>query len=247
MSVNIPYVISEAVSYYNQELGSINEKIKDTFFVEKKAKFIYVRRSSCDIVSVNCIKKIWENLNNNSYLGNPPWKANIFINGEWVSVTPSDIEIFEYIQRIKSGLNNDKEEINDNSEDVEEYGDYEFTEEETNIQYEMKQYMESELDNSDLEMLSSINDIEQIIYMLNKCIKNIFSEKYKSKKELFYKFFNIISKYTEKDINETNEKMKNNNDEKLRLKMDNLMNLYSSILEYKNIYNNLINLDHHKK
>ena len=242
MSTKIPYIISEAHPDYkrpwlNQEFGSINETLKDTFFIEKITEFICSRISSNNIVSVDCIQKFWENFYDDTYMCNLPWEAKIFINEKWVSVCPTNIEIFEYIQELKSG-DNAEEKMNCDDDD-EEYIDYEFTEEDIKIQNEMKQYIDTELDAPDLEVLTSLSDIEQIIYILNKCILNISSDKYNSNREIFYKFFNIISKCTQKDIDKTIEKMKNNDNEKLRLKMNNLMNLHSSLLEYKKVYHNL--------
>lgn len=243
MSVKIPYVISESHPDYkrpwlNQQFGSIDENLKDTFFVEKAVEFIYERIDAEDIESVDDIQKFWDNYYDDCYMDNSPWDARIYINGEWENVCPTNIEIFECIQRIKSGEKINKEEPSVSSDDEEiEFEEFEFTEEEEKVQQEMKKYMESELDKSDLESMSKMNNNEQIIYVLNKCMLNISSDKYKSNRELFYKFLNIILKYTEKDIAKTTEEMTANHDEKISLKLNYLMNIYGSLLEYRTIFN----------
>ena len=101
-----------------------------------------------------------------------------------------------------------------------------------------EKYIESELDKPDLETMSKMNQNEQIIYVLNKCMLNISSDKYKENSQLFYKVLNIILRVTEKDIALTTEEMEKKYDENLSLKLSHLMNVYSSILEYKTIVNN---------
>jgi hypothetical protein len=115
--------------------------------------------------------------------------------------------------------------------------DWDFTDEEQEIHEKMKAYVESELEKSDLEIMSKMNKNEQIIYVLSKCILNISSDKYKENRELFYKFLNIVLRITEKDISVTTEEMEKNHDEKLSLKLSNLINVYGSLLAYKTIFN----------
>lgn len=244
MTTKIPYIISESHPDYKrpyllQDFGTVDENLLNTFFVEKAAEFIYDRTDDEDIKSVDDITSFWENYFNEYYMDNTPWDAMIFINGEWENASPTNVEIFECIQRIKSGEKKIiKEETSVSSDEEEESFQYEFTEEEEAVQEEMKKYMESELDKSDLELMSKMNNNEQIIYVLNKCMLNISSDKYKSNRQLFYKFLNIILKYTEKDIALTTEEMEKNHDEKISLKLNYLMNIYGSLLEYKTIFNN---------
>lgn len=240
MTHKIPYVISEAYPDYkrpwlNQQFGTIDETLKDTFFVEKIAEFIYERTNDYDIKSVDDIVKFWDNYYyDDCYMDNKPWEARIFIYDQWEKVCITDVEIFECINRIKSEKNiNNKDEF-DFEED---FLKWELTDEEEEIQEKMKQYVESELETTDLELMSKMNQIEQIIYVLNKCMLNISSEKYKSNRELFYKFLNIILKLTEKDIDITTEELENNHDDKTSLKLNYLMNIYGSLLEYKTIFN----------
>ena len=108
MSLKIPYVISEAhpdykIPWLDQQFGTIDQDLKDTFFVEKAAEFIFDRIDSEDIESVDDIQKFWNNFYDDSYMNNAVWDARIFINGKWKNVCPTNIEIFECIQRIKSG------------------------------------------------------------------------------------------------------------------------------------------------
>ena len=248
MTTKIPYVISEAYPDYKrpsleQHFGTIDEQLIGTFFVEKAAEFIYERTDMDDHQTVDDIKSFWENYFDEYYMDNSPWDARIFINGEWENVCPSNVEIFECLNRMRTVEKNKEDE--ENEEESEESNceegllDWDFTDEEKEIQEEMKKYMETELDKSDLELMSTMNSTEQIIYLLNKCLLNISSEKYKSNQDLFYKFLNIILRFTEKDIAVTTEEMTKNHDEKISLKLNYLMNIYGSLLEYKTIYNSL--------
>lgn len=241
MSNKIPYVISESHPdykrpYLDQDFGAIDENLKDTFFVEKAAEFIYDRTNSDDIRTVDDITDFWENYFNGYYMDNSPWEARIFMNGEWENACPTNVEIFECLNRMKIAEENEEDEENlDYEEDL---LNWELTDEEQQIKTQMKEYMESELENTDLEVMSKMNETEQIIYILSKCMLNISSDKYKENRELFYKFLSIILRFTEKDIAVTTEEMTKNHDEKISLKLNYLMNVYGSLLEYKNIFNN---------
>jgi hypothetical protein len=246
MTTKISYVISEAHPDYKRpylynDFGIIDVNLIDTFFVEKVSEFIFDRTDIDDITSVDDITSFWENYYDEYYMDNSPWDARIFMNGEWKNVCPSNVEIFECLNRMKTAEKNeeDKEENEENEEESEEEGllDWEFTDEEQEIHEKMKAYVENELEKSDLETMSKMNQNEQIIYVLSKCMLNISSDKYKENRELFYKFLNIILRITERDIAVTTEEMEKNHDEKLSLKLSYLMNVYGSLLEYKTIFN----------
>ncbi len=244
MTTKIPYVISASHPDYKrpwlqQEFGAIDENLIDTFFVEKAAEFIYDRTNADDIESVDDIVSFWDNYYIEYYMSNSPWDASVFINGKWKNACPSNVEIFECLKRMRIADKNEEEieEIEENKE--EDFFNWEFTDEEQEIQEKMQEYMERELEKTDLELMSKMNQIEQFIYVLNKCMLNISSDKYKENRDLFYKFFNIILRFTEKDIALTTEEMEKNHDEKNSLKLNYLMNIYGSLLEYKTIHENL--------
>jgi hypothetical protein len=246
MSTKLPYVISEAYPDYKrpsleQHFGTIDEQLIGTFFVEKAAEFIYERTDMDDHQTVDDIVNFWENYFDEYYMDNSPWDARIFINGKWENVCPSNLEIFECLNRMRTVEKNeeDKKDKEDSEEDSEEeLLDWDLSDEEREIQKKMQAYMESELEKQDLELLATMNNTEQIIYILNKCMLNISSDKYKENRELFYKFLSIILRFTEKDIALTTEEMEKNHDDQLSLKLNYLMNIYGSLLEYKNIFHN---------
>jgi len=246
MTLNIPYVISEAHPDYKrpyllQDFGVVYEKMIDTFFVEKVTEFIFDRTNKNDIQSVDDIRSFWENYYDDYYMDNAPWNATIFINGEWENVTPTDVQIFECIQRMKNEEKEDqkqeKEEQQD-KEDLEEGITFELTDEEHDIQERMKQFIESELDKSDLEAMSKMNKHEQIIFIFTQCLLHIPSEKYKSNRELLHGFFSMILKYTQQEISILTEKMIENHDNKTSEYLNHLMNVYTSLVEYNTIFNN---------
>ena len=241
MTPNIPYVISEAHPdykrpYLNQDFGIIDAKMIDTFFVEKVSEFIYDRCDIDTIKSVDDIEIFWNNYFDEYYMGNSPWDAVIFIEGEWKNVMPTNVQIFECLNRIKNEITEEqeKEQINDEDDNI----NIELTSEEEEIQEKMKSFIETELNKSDLETMSKMNKNEQMIYVLNKCILNISSEKYKSNRELFNGFMNIILKFTEKDIAVTTEKMEQEHNEKTSDKLNYLVNIYGNLLTYKSIFDN---------
>lgn len=246
MANKIPYVISEAYPDYkrpclHQQFGSIDENLKDTFFVEKVAEFIYERTdANNDIKSVDDIHHFWETYYDDAYMDNTPWDAKVFINNNWKTVIITELEIFECINRIKLGeikINDFECDKEEQIEDILDNIEWNLTDEEHEIQEKMREYMDSELETSDLELMSEMNQTEQTIYVLNKCMINISSEKYKSNRELFHTFLNIILKYTEKDISIITEEMENNHSEELSLKLKTFMNIYGSLLEYRTIFN----------
>lgn len=244
MSSKIPYVISESHPDYKrpylyQDFGTIDEQLIDTFFVEKAAEFIYDRTNNDDIKTVDDITEFWDNYFDEYYMNNSPWTAKMFIKEEWVNACPTNVEIFECLNRMRIAEQNDEEESEADNEDntQEEIDNFKLTAEEQEIQEKMKEYLESEIDNSDLEIMSKMNSTEQIMYFLNKGMLCISSDKYKEKRELFYKFVNIMLRITERDIAITTEEMSKNHDEQISLKLNYLMNVYGSILEYKRIFN----------
>jgi hypothetical protein len=246
MTTKIPYVISESHPDYKrpyllQDFGTVDEKLIDTFFVEKAAEFIYDRTGNDDIESVDDIESFWNNYFDEYYMGNSPWDARIFINGEWENASPSNIEIFECLNRIKTAEKNEENEEESEEEDKEEdiSSQIELTDEEQDIYDKMREYMQKELDKSDLEIMSKMNQADQTIYVLSKCMLNISSDKYKENRELFYKFLTTVLRITEEDIAITTEEMKKNHNEKTSLKLSYLMNVYGSLLEYKTIFNSL--------
>jgi hypothetical protein len=183
MITKIPYVISEAHPDYkrpwlDQQFGTIDENLIDTFFVEKASEFIYDRTNNDAIESVDDIKSFWDNFFDECYMDNSPWDATVFINGEWQNVSPSNVEIFECLNRIRTAYKQDKEdnkEADKEESEEEELFDWQLTDEEHQIQEKMKAYMETELEKTDLELMSKMNQTEQIIYVLNKCMLNISS------------------------------------------------------------------------
>jgi hypothetical protein len=241
MTTKIPYVISEAYPdykrpYLEQHFGTIDEQLIGTFFVEKAAEFIYERTDMDDHQTVDDIVNFWENYFDECYMDNSPWDARIFINGEWENVCPSNVEIFECLNRMRTVEKNEEDE---EEEEEDNFTKIELTDEEQDIHDKMREYMQKELDNTDLETMSKMNQAEQTIYVLNKCMLNISSDKYKENRELFYKFLTTVLRITEEDISLTTEEMEKNHDEKTSLKLSYLMNVYGSILEYKSIFNNL--------
>ena len=97
MLSKIPYVISEAHPDYKRpylfdNFGSIDENIIDTFFVETVSEFILDRKDINTISSITDIEDFWNYYYQEYYMENAPWTAMIFINGNWKSITPSNIE-----------------------------------------------------------------------------------------------------------------------------------------------------------
>jgi len=113
MSNKIPYVISEAHPDYKrpclfERFGVVDEMMIEIFFVEKVTEFIYDRIDSDNVQSEDDITRFWENYYDEYYMDNTPWEARIFINGEWENVCPTDIQIFECLQRMIKDENDEE-------------------------------------------------------------------------------------------------------------------------------------------
>lgn len=236
-----PYVISESHPDYKrpwleQTFGVVKEEDIDTFFLNEICTFILDR---IDINSLECendVETFFDNYYDEYYMGNPPWDAQIFKNGEWENVTLLYETIWEHIQLIKSQDQETIEEQDDHFEVV--TLDWEITDNELEIKAQMEEYIKSELDEEDLEIMDTMNETEKIIYILHKCMFNISSDKYKQNRELFHNFFNLFVKLIEKDISITTEELAKNHNEDDSLKLKYLTTIYSDWIKYKHIFTN---------
>jgi len=102
----IPYVISEAHPDYkrpfvSQEFGVVKEEEIDTFFLKKICDFVL---EHADIHYLNCcndVEDFFETYYSEFYMGNSPWDARVFKNGEWDHVIILNETIWEQIQLMK--------------------------------------------------------------------------------------------------------------------------------------------------
>jgi hypothetical protein len=219
MTTKIPYIISEAHpdckrSYLHQDFGVVDKNMVDKYFIEKLSIFICDNYNEENIHSVEDIENFFNNYYNEFCMNNEVWKAMIFVDNEWKCVNPSNNDVFEYIKSMKI-----KEE------------DYE------ELFIRMEEYIKPELDKCELKLMETMNYFEQVVFILNKCISTINLNKLKKNKELFYGFTNAILKLIEEEISNVTEELKKTNNEKGSLKLNYLMNMYKSVLDYKNILN----------
>lgn len=99
----LPYVITIAHPdykrpYVSQDFGVIKKDEMNTFFLAQVCYFILDRERN--IKSIEDVTKFFDNYYSDSYMSNSPWEARIFINKKWKYVTPSNDEIWDYIQTL---------------------------------------------------------------------------------------------------------------------------------------------------
>lgn len=259
MQTFYPYVISEAYPDYKRPylyeyFGVVKKERLETFFVEKLSEFIVERYGEEQIESIEDIETFWNAYYDDSYMSNEPWQSMVFIDNEWINYTPTNEEIFNYIKNNsfteddKSNTEYDKniteyddteDDKSDNEEnDSKEQIVFKFTPEEIDIQNKIREYFEKELENNDKDktIFKNMNNIDQLVFVLTTYILNISPEKYIENRELFLGFFNMILRIVENDIAETTNKLEIVYDKTESEKLNHIMNIYGSILEYKNFF-----------
>ena len=102
----IPYVISTAYPDYkrpslHQEFGVCLDIDFPNLFTNSCADFIFYRVSDNDIETPKDIESFFDNYYDEYYMGNNPWDANIFIDGEWRQFIPSYEDLFHRILFLK--------------------------------------------------------------------------------------------------------------------------------------------------
>ena len=102
----IPYVISVAHPdykrpYLSQDFGVIKEEEIDTYFLDEVSEFILERTDKNNLKCEHDIETFFYSYFDEYYMGNSPWGAIVFRNGEWEYVTPSYEKIWEHIQLLK--------------------------------------------------------------------------------------------------------------------------------------------------
>jgi hypothetical protein len=110
----IPYVILIACPDYKrprmiEDFGVCSKRELNSFFINKAADFVYEYYSyNNNFNEIKDVQQFWTNYYDGYYMGNSPWSSRAFINGVWENVTPSDIEIFDRIQKLKIFEQEDK-------------------------------------------------------------------------------------------------------------------------------------------
>jgi hypothetical protein len=133
-----PYVISEAHPDYKrpwvfQDFGVVEEEEMQTYFLDKICNFILERVDIDSLEYHSDVVNFFDTYFCEHYMGNFPWEAMVFIDGEWESMTPSNKQIWKHIQHIKSQEKEEEKEEDEDTEDETEYGEeteYESEEEE---------------------------------------------------------------------------------------------------------------------
>jgi hypothetical protein len=242
MSNKVPFIISEAYPDYkrpclNQMFGACFKHEIPSYFINKAAEFI-LERSDLDAVNnIEGIKDFWSQFYDEYYMDNHPWEANIFIDGKWVNVTPTDDEILERIQKLKQWEEEDVErdcnrqsELSEEEEKEEkEEKAYQLSDEDKLVIDKMREYFEKE----GLQVSDSEDKTQQVISSLNQFILNTTIEKYNENEELFNNFIKTITRCLEKDIQKITSDLEIIYNEENSQKLANLMNLYGILIEYK--------------
>ena len=164
-------------------------------------------------------------------MDNNPWEANIFIDGKWVNVTPTDDEILERIQKLKQSEEEDVErDCNRQAELSEEEKVYKLSDEDKLVIDRMREYFEKE----GFDVLDKKNKTEEIFNTLNKFVLQEKTQEFQENKEIFLSFTNTLLRCIEKDIEKITSEMEIIYTEENSKKLSQIMDVYGSLLEYKN-------------
>jgi hypothetical protein len=241
MSNRIPFVISEAYPDYkrpclNQIFGACFNHEVSSYFINKAAEFIFERSDYDAINDIKDITNFWAQFYDEYYMDNHPWEANVFIDDKWVNVTPSDEEIFERIQQLKQWESEDVErdcnrlaELSDDEEKNDETF-YQLSNEDKLVINKMREYFEKD----GFNFFGEKNKTEEIINTLNKLVLQEKTQEFQENKEVFSSFTNILLKYIEKDIEKITSEMEIIHTAENSKKLTQIMDVYGSLLEYKN-------------
>lgn len=237
MSNKVPFVISEAYPDYkrpclNQMFGACFNHEVSSYFINKAAEFIFERSHPDTVNTIEGIKNFWEQFYSDYYMDNHPWEANIFIDGKWVNVTPTDDEILERIQKLKQWEEEDVErdcnrqaELSEEEEKV-----YPLSDEDKLVIDKMREYFEKE----GFDVLDKKNKTEEIFNTLNKFVLQEKTQEFQENKEIFLSFTNTLLRCIEKDIEKITSEMEIIHTEENSKKLSQIMDVYGSLLEYKN-------------
>ena len=244
MSEKIPFVISEAYPDYkrpwvNQIFGTCYKSEIPSYFINKVAEFIFERSNQDAINDIEGIQDFWNQYYSEYYIGNSPWEATVFIDNKWVSITPSNEEILERVKKLilweAENIERDcdrQAELSDDEIEEEKNPDfYDLLEEEQIVIDKMKEYFEKE---GFCNILQNQDKTEQAINFLNKFIIKTDNNVFEQNKELFTSFTNILLKCIEKDIEKITSEMEVIHTEENSKKLAQIMDIYGSLLEYKN-------------
>lgn len=202
--MSVPYIISTAYPDYkrpslHQEFGICRESDVPTLFINKCAEFIFYRTSEGDIKTSNDINTFIESYFDDYYMDNLPWEANVFINGEWSNIIPSDEELFNRIQILKQ---NEMKDIYDNP-DIE----TELSEDDNNLDISKEDEEFFKKFYVTLKEASNYEEADEILsddMKIKNFIKHTFSvlnENFvKNNKELTKQFIEKITLYLDKEI-----------------------------------------------
>ena len=236
MSNKLPFVISEAYPDYkrpclNQMFGVCFNHEVSSYFINKAAEFIFERSHPDEVNNIEGIKNFWEHFYSDYYMDNNPWEANIFIDGKWVNVTPTDDEILERIQKLKQSEEEDVErDCNRQAELSEEEKVYKLSDEDKLVIDRMREYFEKE----GFDVLDKKNKTEEIFNTLNKFVLQEKTQEFQENKEIFLSFTNTLLRCIEKDIEKITSEMEIIYTEENSKKLSQIMDVYGSLLEYKN-------------
>jgi len=231
MDKKIPFVISEAYPdskspCVNQQFGTCYESDIPSYFINRVAEFIFERNENDAINTVEGIRFFWEQYYDEHYIGNPPWEATIFIDNQWVNITPTNEEILKRIKQliIMESQYNEHDCDRQNETSVDE-----------KIMEKMKEYLIKENLIKD-ETVSNENYIGYFVKILNEYMLNENIEKFNENRELLSTFMQLLIKTIKKDIENITSNLEIIYSQENTDMLQNLQDIYGNLLEYKNYF-----------
>jgi hypothetical protein len=216
---SVPYIISIAYPdykrpYLHQEFGVCKDEDVPNLFIDKCAEFIFDRTSDGDIESCQDINAFFENYFEYYYMDNMPWEATVFLDGEWVSIIPTDEELFNKIQFFKQKCS----EVIHQDIDVQSELFYEEESDKLDISQEDEDFFKmfygklieptnyKERDTSLPSELRKKNFITHILSVLNENFV-------KNNQEITKQFIEKVTYYIDKEIEIKSKELKTSNDQ----------------------------------
>jgi hypothetical protein len=253
MTDKIPFIISTAYPDYRracllQDFGTCYRNEIPDYFINTAAEFIFERIDYEDLNEANDIKNFWNSYYDDYYMDNVPWEANIFIDGKWLNIIPSDEEIFERIKKLKiwkaeewkaEDIERDcnrQTELSDEDDSImeeEKNGEfYKLTQDETDVINQMQEYFEHE----GFHVLDQQNKSEEIVRLINEFIIKTKNKEFQENRTLFASFTNELIKCIEKDVEKITSDLEIIHNEENSKKLHDIMRVYASLLTYKDYF-----------
>lgn len=237
-TMTVPYVIMITYpgDHAKQYFGSTKEDKLNDLILNTICEFILEYQDIHSIDSSEDITNFIETYYTGYYVENMPWETHAYVENDWKHHVPSTEEIVNHIMKMKTGMISmpvqkmDEEPLpplQSNSQHVLLRPD--LTNGEKEIIFEMMlfvdEYLDDYLDECNENNFNEMNDLEQIVFIVDKLLLNSDKKEYPIDTKLFNEFSDIILKCVIRNIEASaNEDL-----------LESLTDVYDKIMKYKEL------------